>query len=149
MRRAILLLGVLLMLATTAFAAPANDNFAAATPIIVPSVNIQSTVGATTELLEAAPCGAIGSTVWFSFAVGVGQPVALATAGSSYDTVVAVYRGTSLTDLVLVACNDDFPIFAPPAYNSTVTFTAAVGITYWIQAGGFAAQQGDLVLAVV
>ena len=57
----------------------------------------------------------------------------LTTAGSSFDTILAVYRGTSLTGLTAVAGNDDFG----GALTSRVTFSAVAGTTYRIAVAGY------------
>lgn len=49
--------------------------------------------------------------------------------GGPLDTVLAVYTGSSLTALTMVATNNDDAFFAP---NSSVTFSAVGGRTYYI-----------------
>ena len=58
------------------------------------------------------------------------------TAGSNFDTVLAVYTwdGIIFTE---VACSDDYPPGEFRTLQSQVTFDAAAGTTYYIQAGGF------------
>src|SRR5262249_11423711 len=59
------------------------------------------------------PCGPISTNArWFGLAKDGSYPEGIAdlsTEGSSYDTVMFVYRGplTSPTNLTLLACNDD------------------------------------------
>src|SRR5512143_2174772 len=49
--------------------APTNDTCANAVNIAsCPFTDTRSTAGATTELGEPAPCGAIGATVWYTYA---------------------------------------------------------------------------------
>ncbi|MGH9196890.1 MAG: thrombospondin type 3 repeat-containing protein, partial [Acidimicrobiia bacterium] len=62
------------------------------------------------------------------------------TAGSDYDTVLAVYTGTSLADLSVVACNDDVI-----GVQSRLLVSATAGQTLFFQVGGFFESQGNLV----
>ena len=78
-------------------------------------------------------------TVWFSLE-GTGSSVTIDTAGSGFDTVLAVYTRASDGSLVLVdgACNDDF-LFEPigRSRQAAVTFETVAGTSYLIQVGGF------------
>ena len=147
-----LLLGaaaVLILVATQAEAqcsgGPANNCFANAGAVgATPWTTSQSTAGATMEASEPSPCGAIGSTVWFSWTPTTTGQVTMTTVGSSYDTVVAAYTGTSVGGLAQQACNDDFP----SCCLSQITFNCTAGTTYMIQAGGFSAGTGNLQLNV-
>ncbi len=124
-------------------APPANDNFAAAAPLVVPASVAGDTAGATTETGEPRPCGGIGSTVWFRFQPDRAGYLTASTSGSDYDTVLAVYRGSSLTNLVLLACNDDWNW-----YTSQVSLSVDAGEQYYIQVGGFVGDTGAYTLSV-
>ena len=63
------------------------------------------------------------------------------TLGSSFDTVLAVYTGNSLSGLTERACNDDI---GGGNLQSRVSFAAAGGTTYWVQASGFSGHSGNL-----
>jgi len=54
---------------------------------------------------------------------------------SDYDTVVSVYTG-SCGSLSRIACNDDFGNPPDKANRSVLTFTAAAGVHYLIEASG-------------
>lgn len=127
--------------AAPAYAAPANDDFANAVVIGAPSTTSQTTVGSSVEVGEPAPCAGIASTVWFSFTPTLFSEVTVDTVGSNYDTAIAAYTGNAVDELTLVACNDDFF-----GLLSKISFDAAAGDTYYIQAGGFAGRTGDLTL---
>jgi hypothetical protein len=78
-------------------------------------------------------------TVWFSLA-GTGEEVTIDTAGSGFDTVIAVYTvaADGSLDLVDGACGDDVPLEpVGRSLQAAVTFEAADGTTYLIQVGGF------------
>jgi len=61
------------------------------------------------------------------------------TTGSNFDTVLAVYTGSSVSGLAMITCNDDI---ASGNLQSQVTFTATAGTTYRIQVGGFSSTSG-------
>ena len=79
---------------------PPNDNFADASPIAsLPFTSSLSTDAATSEAGEPSPCGSIAKTVWYSFTPGADVSITANTFGSDYDTVLAAYTGTSLSNL--------------------------------------------------
>ena len=133
-------------------AAPPNDNVAAAPNIYVDAMTPHQTytgdtIGATLEPGEQRPCGNIGATVWFYYSSYLGGALTVDTAGSSFDTVLAVWEiGPDIVSSppgggVLIGCNDN-----GLAAQSTVTFQALPGHQYWIQAGGAGGQTGTLSL---
>jgi M6 family metalloprotease-like protein len=118
--------------------APGNDNFTNASGIgILPFEQAGlPNADATAQTGEPAPsCGAIGKTVWYRFTPSVNMRVKAETAGSSFDTVLVAYRGTAITGLTQVACNDDLPGF--PGAASAFEVDLSANQTYYFQAGGF------------
>jgi hypothetical protein len=65
------------------------------------------------------------------------------THGSSFDTLLAVYTGSSVSGLTQVAANDDD---GSPNFTSGLTFTAQAGIEYQIAVDGFSGASGSIVL---
>ena len=65
--------------------------------------------------------------------------------GSTFDTVLAVYTGTSLTNLTVVTSDDDSGGY----FTSKVLFNAAAGSNYLIAVDGLAGATGHLVLSGV
>lgn len=61
-------------------------------------------------------------------------PVTIETAGSAFDTLLAVYTGTSLGALDLILENDDA---SGTIRTSRLTFPASAGTTYRIAVDGF------------
>jgi hypothetical protein len=125
----------------------ANDNFSAATVVsVLPAHYTLDTSGATTESGEPLTCGSasMGKTVWYRFTPAAPTTVAVSTAGSGFDTMVAVYTGGALGALTQVACNDDFG----GTLQSRVTFAAAAGTTYQVQVGGYGGASGSLVVDI-
>jgi hypothetical protein len=129
---------------TTALAAPGNDSFHHPERITsIPFTTTQSTEGATTELDEPLPsCAPIANTVWFRFRSTTNQELNANTYGSDFDTVIAVYTGHQPATLSEVACSDDK--FYGEGLDSDVTFTAARNTWYLFQVGGFAGDYGNL-----
>jgi len=70
---------------------------------------VGSNVGATREPGEPNHAGKHGAnSIWVTWTSGLlGGVVTLDTAGSSFDTLLAVYTGDSVSNLTLVAANDD------------------------------------------
>ncbi len=103
-----------------------------------------TTTTATIEAAESAPsCGySIGRTVWYRYTPSTTRTVVANTVGSSFDTVLAAYTGSSIGDLTEVACNDDRGV----DLMSKIRFTVVAGNTYYFQAGGYWGQGGELVL---
>ena len=105
-----------------------------------------NTSGATMEVGEPRPnsstkdCGIFGvsNSVWWkvhpSYPTGSKGPyLRLSTGGSSFDTVVAVYKGTSLTSLQQVACSNDNSL---PNWNEPLIERLQSGQTYYVQLSG-------------
>ena len=129
-----------------ASAVAATDRLADAPTAALPLSLAQDTSAATLETGEKQPCAGIGKTVWIRFTATANGPVTVSTAGSLFDTAVAVYTGAGKApgDLVPVDCNDD----ADGSAQSSLTITATAGTTYAVQIGGYAAAGGALRVAI-
>lgn len=130
--------------------APANDTVAGA-PRLAPGTTARSTNrGAAVEPETRMTCAADpGRTLWWTF-VGTGRPVRLDTAGSRFDTAIAVYerRGGRLRP---VACNDDVdPGFPYPksTLQGRLEVPTVAGRVYSVQVGGVFSDFGRLVLTL-
>jgi hypothetical protein len=66
--------------------------------------------------------------------------------GSSFDTLLAVYTGSTVTALALVANNDDCATGGSPA--SCTTFNVVSGTVYSVQVDGWNGQKGAVAIAV-
>jgi hypothetical protein len=89
--------------------------------------------------VETCPQGfsdKLGHTLWYKID-GTGSPITIDTAGSSMDTVVGVFVADG-EGFAEVACNDDV-LFEPIgiSFQAAVTLDTEVGVTYWIEAGGY------------
>jgi subtilisin family serine protease len=125
----------------TSCGTPANNNFACSTTISArPYTNTQSTTGANLESGEPRPCGSIGGTVWYSWTPTSSGTFTVDTRGSNYDTVLAIYTGSSVGGLTNLACNDDI---GGGDLDSTITRSFTAGVTYRIQVGGYNGATGS------
>jgi hypothetical protein len=78
----------------------------------------------------------MGHTLWYTID-GTDGPVTIDTAGSGFDTLLAVYVPEG-ENLVEVACIDD--VFRDPigaTYQAALTFDTVEGVTYFVQVGGY------------
>src|SRR5262245_57475054 len=89
--------------------APSNDNISNAIPLICTNIMVTgSHIGATKEVGETNhgedPGGA---SVWWKWAAPAAGSVTIQTSGSSFDTLLAAYTGSSIATLHLIDKNDD------------------------------------------
>lgn len=132
-----------------ALAQPANDNFASATQIFGQwGISTESTVGATAEAGEPAHANnPAGASVWYTWVAEQSGPITFDTFGSDFDTVLAVYTGSQVNNLNLIAANDF--IYPRGGYfdPSVVTFNAIAGQRYYIAVDGYLGSMGNASLA--
>ena len=98
---------------------PANDNFGSAANLDTANLwgsASGNNLGATRETGEPNHAGFVtSSSVWYKWTAPQDGEVQLDNLGSSVDTVLAVYTGTTLNSLSQVAANDDlFTTFPEP-----------------------------------
>ncbi len=140
----LLVLFIGLLPVTTALA-QTNDSFASATSLLGGSGGISTTnVSASKEAGEPNHAGhAGGRSVWFRWTAPNATPVAFETLASSFDTLLAVYTGTSVSNLTEIASNND--IFTSNHW-SRVKFTPVAGATYRIAVDGHNGGSGNIYL---
>ena len=92
---------------------------------------------------STAACGMIGATTWYRFTPLVSEVVTFDTIGSNFDTVLVAFTGDDVFTASLLACNDDFGVLGGP---SRLFLPVSAGTTYYLQAGGFRGDSGDLVV---
>jgi len=128
---------------------PPNDSWQQAEPI--PDFNvvmIETNLHATREIGEPATFGnASGRTVWWSWQAETSGSVTATTIGSSFDTTLAVFGGTQISNLTLVASNDEAG--ADRSHFSQVTFGSVAGTRYWLAVDGALAADGVATAGVV
>jgi hypothetical protein len=114
---------------------PPNDDFAQAQgwdAARYDGVHLNSAI-ATKEPGEPYHAGnAGGRSVWIPWQPNITRSYTITTAGSDFDTLLAVYTGDSLLNLEEVASNDN----DGSATWSEVTVEAEAGTTYWIAIDG-------------
>lgn len=90
-------------------ARPLNDSFGRRAPLAAAAGSlVTSSSGATRQPGEPAHAGAVGGrSVWWTWTAPSGGLVSFDTAGSDFDTVLALYRGGALSALAVVAANDN------------------------------------------
>jgi hypothetical protein len=135
-------------LASSLDAAPINDMFANATVLTGSSVTVSgSNVGATLEAGEPPKAGNRGgASVWWFWTAPASESVTISTAGSSFDTIMGIFTGSSVSALTCVAYNDD--IQPGVILQSKVTFNAVAGTRYAIGVDGYNGLTGNITLAV-
>jgi hypothetical protein len=119
--------------------APSNDNFANAIVLsgsATAGFTSGSNVSATKEAGEPNHADNTGGkSVWWQWTPTSSGQVTFTTATSSFDTLLAVYTGGSVSGLTLIKANDD--VNYPIDLTSSVTFTAVAGTTYRIVVDGY------------
>ena len=99
---------------------------------------------ATPETGEPNHAGVIGGrSVWWSWTAPSSGVAAINTHGSNFDTLLAVYSGTVLNGLSLVASNDND---GSAGNASGVSFVAEAGTTYQIAVDGVNGAAGLILL---
>ena len=109
---------------------PDNDNFSSAETVNGTGVSVTaSNLYATKEPGEPNPAGAAaGHSVWYKWAAPANGSYSLSVFSTADDTVAGVYTGSSLSNLTLLAANDDSAAYNT---NALVTFKASAGVTYY------------------
>ena len=102
---------------------------------------------ADTACLEG-PFGSVpfAKTVWYTV-TGDGAPMTLDTAGSDFDTVIAIYVEEDSGDgpvLTEIACADDILLDPGRTIQASITGDTEAGLTYWVQIGGWNNEWGRL-----
>ncbi len=124
---------------------PPNDSFAKATVLALGAGNTATVTGtniaASREPGEPNHADAPqGHSVWWKWTAPLNGAATITTLGSDFDTVLAIYTGSSVGALTTVASNDD--VQDGVIRTSTVTFDAVGGTTYYIAVDGWANDQG-------
>jgi uncharacterized repeat protein (TIGR01451 family) len=145
---------------SSAFAAPANDNFANATLISgafgnLTSSNLTATAEAGEPVISAA--GGIGGSVWYKWVAPASGTMVMGTcnlsssAATTFDTMLGAYTGATVGALTTLAANDDTAgcnSTVNAGWASTISFAATSGTTYFIKVDGYSSTtpQGNFTL---
>ena len=120
-------------------ARPANDSFANSTPILIAT---NATSGSTSglSLLSSKESGepnhagnSGGDSVWWKWTAPANGQFSLDTHGSNFDTLLAIYRGNSISALSNIAANDNDGFGNG---NSSLLLQAQTGQVYTIAVDG-------------
>ena len=132
---------------TVRAATTSNDLFANATPVATGTTVTGSSITATREAGEPYILNNRGGrSIWYTWTPTTTRTYTINTHGSSFDTLLGVYAGTSISALSRVASNDDDA--ASGTRTSSVTFTASAGTTYRITIDGFNGASGTAKLSI-
>ena len=143
-------------LKTATQVSPDNDNLANRQTLTGAATTVYGrNLGATKETGEPNHAGnAGGASVWYSWTAPHSGVVEVTTAksvtsvGASWNTLLAVYTGSSVSALTLQAGNDDSGISLDGSGTSRLTFNATSGTTYQIAEDGFGGASGFIRLAI-
>lgn len=134
---------------------PANDLLRNAAPLSGDPSNLQAPSGSVTgtnrratkevgEPLHAGNSG--GHSVWWNWIAPADGKLTLSTENSTFDTLLAVYTGTIVSDLTHVASNDDFNA-EERLFYSKLDAPVKKGQLYHIAVDGLAGSVGDIELS--
>ena len=126
---------------------PDNDFFAAAPPLVgLVGTNSVDTSTATKETGEPDHAGnSGGKSVWWSFSTAEDGVLTLSTEGSAFDTLLAVYTGSTVSGLSPVGSSDDGYVGAPGGF-SYLNQAVHSNIVYHIALDGYGGAAGQAVL---
>ena len=122
----------------------AGDNFADRLSLPGESGQVKvSTLGATRETGEPRHANKRSvRSVWFSYVAGAEGLIEISTIGADFDTILAVYTGTELSNLAEVANDED----RGGLLTSSLRFKAEPDQEYIISVVGFNQHEGTAVL---
>ena len=124
---------------------PHNDDFASAFLISgISGMTNGTTISASKEPYEPAHAADVGGhSIWYRWTAPMNGPVDFNTLGSTFNTTLAVYIGTVVTNLAPVAANNDD---TGGLLTSRVGFVASAGTVYQIAVDGSTGDSGNVVL---
>ncbi len=119
---------------------PTNDNFVAASKI--PNAGGLALALNKFASMEPGETNHVGvpsasASLWWNWSASATGPVLVDTTGSSFDTLLAVYTGTNVANLVQVAAVDD----VPNSLAGYLYFNATAANTYRIVVAGYDTNQ--------
>jgi hypothetical protein len=111
-----------------------NDNFREAYVLEGDSGEVEGiTIGATRENGEPDHTGTLSvNSVWYRWRAPRGGSFTFTLGGSRFNTLLAVYTGSSVSALTKITANDDIG----PSASSRVSFHAVAGTEYFVAVDG-------------
>jgi hypothetical protein len=127
---------------------PLNDFFANAIVLTNSSgTNSVNTIDATKEAGEPNHAGSFGGhSAWWSFVAPADGLLTISTIGSTFDTVMGLYTGSSVGQLTAIVSNDDVYDGVPGGYSQIVQAVRS-NLTYRIAVDGYDGQSGAAFLS--
>jgi subtilisin family serine protease len=111
-----------------------NDFFSSARVLSGTSGSTTDTnTSATREVGEPTTVNATASTKWYSYTPATSGYLTINTNGSSFDTVLGVFTGSSVSSLTTRASDDD----SGELSSSLVSLSVSPGTTYFVQVGAY------------
>lgn len=111
-----------------------NDFFSSARVLTGTTGSVyDSNTSATRETGEPTTYNATASTKWYSYTPATSGYLTINTNGSSFDTVVGVFTGSTISGLTLRASDDD----GGDGSNSLLSLSVSSGTSYFIQVGSY------------
>jgi hypothetical protein len=124
--------------------APPNDNFANRIGLAGETANATgSNIEATAEVGEPSQSGTTNS-VWWTWTAPSSGNYTFDTEGSGFDTYLYLFTGNDLTNLSLVAADDD----GGEGVTSLITQNVTAGTTYQIAVDGYGDSTGQIQLNI-
>lgn len=125
---------------------PRNDDFVRAALLKGDKPVVAGTnAGASRQPGEPTIAGITGgASLWYKWVAPRNMRVGVTTLGSDFDTLLGVYKGSSLGSLQKVADDDD----ESGRRTSRVNFAAAAGTTYYIAIDGYRGATGKFKLTL-
>ena len=132
---------------TTTTNRPFNDDYPTRAVITGNSITVRANNrGATTETGEPVHAGVVSTgSLWWEWVASRTGVITIDTSGSDFDTVLAVYSGSSLAALTPIVANDN----DGAKQTSLVTCRVTTGSSYSIAVAGKAGAQGFIQLNLV
>ena len=120
---------------------PTRRPSSGALPVTVNGTNVE----ATKEIGEPSHLGFTSATtsVWYTWTAPSSGTFTMSLCGSTFDSLIAVYTGSTLTGLTQRAAGDD-----SCGVQSRVTFLATAATIYNIAVAGYAATTGAVTLTI-
>jgi hypothetical protein len=125
----------------------AGDDFATALPLSGAYALVQATnVGMTKEVGEPFHAGNPGGkSIWWQWTAPSSGQVTLSSAGSAFNTLLAVYTGSAVSSLTWVASDNNS---LGGTNRSNVSFNAVAGTTYHIAVDGYDGASSRITLSL-
>lgn len=119
-----------------------NNDFFSQHKVLNPAISTvtDTNVGTTRELGEPQTYGTTNATKWFVVTPATTSPITIDLSGSSFDTVLGVFSGSNISQLQLIAKDDD----SGDGATSKLTFVPTAGMSYAIQVGSYGGATGSI-----